>query len=73
MTTTHHIGNYMYGDGEYIVEFSNVDSMGAPMKAAILTPSGRIYNAEYGFGEKAGRELAAATIDQVRAREGEAS
>jgi len=40
MTNPHisHLGGSMYGDGEVVVEFENVDSAQAPMTATVLTP-----------------------------------
>lgn len=43
MSTVTHIGGYMYGDGEYVVSFHNVNSMGSPLKATILAPGGKTY------------------------------
>lgn len=67
------IGNRMYGDGEYAIEFYNVDSFLAPMQADVLTPSGRIYVVEFKLGESRPTvELAGSTIALVRAREARA-
>ena len=68
-TRTTHIGGHMYGDGEYVVEFSNVSGM-APLRASvIIIATGRIYNAEFDLGSKASVKLAAQVIAQVRREE----
>jgi hypothetical protein len=68
---TTHIGDYEYGDGEYVVHFENVRSMHAPMVACVFG-TGSYYGYTVGpFADfqKPSVELAAAVIAKVRADE----
>ena len=64
----------MYGDGEYVVEFENADSMQAPLSATVLTPGkhGAYLNA-YTIGplqaKRPSVKLAAHVISLARAED----
>ena len=64
-----HIGGDMYGDGEYVVEFRKTNSFLAPLSADVMTPSGKVYEATFGLGDKANVKLATVVINQVKLRE----
>jgi hypothetical protein len=67
--TTTYIGGRMYGDGEYVLEFENVDSRLAPMVAAVISPSGHGYTLGPLY-ERPSVKLAGALIARVRRDEG---
>jgi hypothetical protein len=70
MTKTTYIGGTMYGDGEIVVDFSNVDSQHAPLEAHVLTPSGAGYRVgPFAAGERPSVKLAASIIGRVRGLE----
>jgi hypothetical protein len=57
----------MYGDGEYVVEFNNVSSPWAPLRAAVFTPNGRLFTAELELdADRPSVKLAARLITETR-------
>jgi hypothetical protein len=60
-----YIGGPMYGDGEYVVEFQNVRSALAPLKAIVLGP-GSLRSVEFEDGTEPNVQTARRVIALAR-------
>jgi hypothetical protein len=69
MATVNYLGGYMYGDGEYIVEFKNVQSFLAPMAALVITPDRQMYEVGFQLGTKMSVKTAEAVILRIRSEQ----